>query len=61
MPWTVDILNKAKGKGKYPESHYSGMEFGDMMRLRASVEQQEMSGAVGGMNVGGRSEMNDIT
>ena len=51
MPWTVDILNRAKGKGKYPES----------MRLRASVEQQEMSGAVGGMNVGGRSEMNDIT
>ncbi len=55
------MSNRAKGKGKKPESHSSVMEFGVGTRLRASVEQQEMSGAVGGMNVGGRSEMNDIT
>ncbi len=55
------MSNRAKGKGKKPESHSSGMEFGVRTRLRASVEQREMCGAVSGMNVGGISEMNDIT
>ncbi len=55
------MSNRAKGKGKKPESHSSVMEFGVGTRLRASVEQQEMCGAVSGINVGGISEMNDIT